>query len=138
MSRNIPASDHHKVTQNLSPQYLFPSNFQPAPHQCPYIIRPAFKNSEKDRDLGDWNLSPQFLFPPNYWSPILPSEPIAEQHWGVTALTAFLTMKYMELKPWSLISLLDRLRYCQRPPFIIFGRTYFKLYKSNLLGTLAE
>ena len=85
-SRNFPGSAHHQVTQNLSPQYLYPPNFQPAPHQCPYIIKPAFENSEQDRDLGDQNLSPQYLFPPNFWSPSPPSEPTAKQQWGVAAL----------------------------------------------------
>ena len=135
--RKFPSSDQHQVDQNLSPQYLFPPNVQPVSHLRPYIIRMSFGNFEQDRGPGDQNLSPQYLFPPNSRSPSLQSESIAEKHWGVGAFLALLKRKPIEVKPWSLISLLDRLRYYQRPPFIISSRIYFNFY-TNLLGTVAE
>ena len=136
-SWNIPANEQHQVVQNLSPQYLFPPNFRTASHRHPNIMITSFENFEQDHGPGDHNISPQYLFPPNFRSPSLPPESIAEKHWGVADLSALLKMKPIELKPWSLISLLDRLRYCQRPPFIISSRMYFNFY-TNLLGTVAE
>ena len=130
----IPGSAHHQAEQTLSPQYLFPPN----PRN---IVAENKKYSKQgvtpaSNHEVEQKLSPQYLSPPNFWSESF-SE-ISEIHlWVVAALIANLKKKPIELKPWSLISLLDRLRYSQRPPFIIPAKTNIKFYRLNLLGTVA-
>ena len=129
----IPGSAYHQATQTLSPQYLFPPNTR-------NIVAEMMKYSKQgvtpaSNHEVEQKISPQYLFPPNFWSESF-SEINAIHYWFVAALTAHLK-KQIELKPWSLISLLDRLRYSQRPPFMIPGRINIIFYRLNLLGTVA-
>ena len=130
----IPGRVHPQTEQTLSPQYLFPPNPQNTVAENSKFSKQGVI-SAYDHLVGQ-KLSPQYLFPPNFRDEPL-SEINAVHHWAVAALIAHLKKKQIELKPWSLISLLDRLRYCQRPPFIFPGRTNIIFYRLNLLGTVA-
>ena len=104
-SRSSTSESNTETGDHLSLQHLH----QPKPS--------SENNPELALNLGD-RLSPQYLFPPNFWSSNPPSEFTAKNLWGVAALSARLRAKPIEINLWSLNSLLVRLRYCQRPPFI--------------------
>ena len=117
---NIPGRNQHQAKHNLSPQYLFPPNLRIVTKQNPHL--PQGTIIKRDHNPSQ-NLSPQYLSPPNFWSACFPSKSEKEMNWGVAAFFALFQITTIESKPWSLISLLARLRYSQRPPpFIISNR----------------
>ena len=120
---NIPGSNQHQAKHNLSPQYLFPPNLRIVTKQNPHL--PQGTIIKRDHNPSQ-NLSPQYLSPPNFWSASFPSKSEKEMNWGVAAFFALFQITTIESKPWSLISLLARLRYSQRPPFINFNRPILK------------
>ena len=118
----IPGSTHHQTEQTLSPQYLFPPNPQNIVAENSIFSKQGVTSAYDH--VVEQKLSPQYLFPPNSWGESL-SEKNSVLHWVVAALIAHLKKKPIELKPWSLISLLDRLHYCQRPPLYHFNQNLF-------------
>ena len=113
---------NHQADKDLSPQYLFPPNFWNAAPERPFTISTALEKVERERNLGEQNLSPQYLFPPNIRNPSLPPEPITENHWGVIAPSTRQRNSKIA-NQWRIISLFVRLRYSQRPPFIVPSRS---------------